>query len=59
MKFLKCDNISKKLLDEIRTEKNVILYNYAEPYSLFPYLNNGGYHKRDSRAPFLSFIQRI
>ena len=59
MKFLKCDNISKKLLDEIRTEKNVILYNYAEPYSLFPYLNNGGYHKRDSRALFYHLFKEF
>tara|TARA_B100000809_G_scaffold257211_1_gene298397 strand:+ start:7213 stop:8487 length:1275 start_codon:yes stop_codon:yes gene_type:complete len=46
MKFLQCESISKTLLDEIRTEKKVILHNYAEPYSLFPYLK-GGFHNED------------
>ena len=36
MNFLHCEHISKELLDEIRIKKNVILYNYSEPYSLFP-----------------------
>ena len=36
MNFLHCEHISEELLDEIRIKKNVILYNYSEPYSLFP-----------------------
>ena len=59
MKFLHCERISKKLLNEIRREKNVILYNYAEPYSLFPYLNEGGYHKQDERALFYNLLKEF
>ena len=58
-KYLHCEHISEKLLNEIRTEKNVILYNYAEPYSLYPYLNKGGYHKRDSRALFYHLLKEF
>ena len=59
MKFLHCEHISKKILNEIRAEKTVILYNYAEPYSLFPYLNVGGYHKRNTRALFYHLLNEF
>ena len=54
MKYLRCEHVTKKLLEEIKSAKKVLLYNYSEPYSLYPYSNVGYHYNAFSTKSLLS-----